>query len=246
MRRGWICWPGNSTGPWPGGWGCPESRWKRPPRPSGALDPNPVGAWAVQGETEYLRPDAWVAEIDGTLQIFVNQWDLPQFHLSPAYLQMARRTPAARRRTTSARRFSRPGGCCSACRRQETLTRCLTALVAAQEDFFRGGPRCRGLCWGGELAETLGLHPSTVSRTLGHKALQCGQGGLSPGLVLWPGGGGGALSPRGPGPHCPAGGGGGFPMSLQRPGIDGTPPGGGHPRGPANGGQVPPGTGAAA
>ena len=32
-------------------------------------------------------------------------------------------------------------------------------------------------------------------------------------------------------------------MSLQRPGIDGTPPGGGHPRGPANGGKVPPGTG---
>lgn len=50
-----------------------------------ALDPNPVGAWAVQEETAYLRPDAWVAE-------------------------------------------------------------------------------------------TLGLHPSTVSRTLGHKALQCRQG----------------------------------------------------------------------
>ena len=29
---------------------------------------------------------------------------------------------------------------------------------------------------GRELAETLGLHPSTVSRTLGHKALQCRQG----------------------------------------------------------------------
>lgn len=62
-----------------------------------ALDPNPVGAWAVQGEIEYLRPDAWVAEIDGTLQVFVNQWDLPQFHLSPAYLQMAREDPGGRR-----------------------------------------------------------------------------------------------------------------------------------------------------
>lgn len=99
-----------------------------------ALDPNPVGAWAVQGETEYLRPDAWVAEIDGTLQVFVNQWDLPQFHLSPAYLQMAR------------------------------------------EDFFRGRTSVPGPLLGRELAETLDLHPSTVSRTLGHKALQCRQG----------------------------------------------------------------------
>lgn len=61
-------------------------------------------------------------------------------------------------------------------RRQETLTRCLTALVAAQEDFFRGRTSVPGPLLGRELAETLDLHPSTVSRTLGHKALQCRQG----------------------------------------------------------------------
>ena len=129
--------------------------------------------------------------------------------------------------------------------RQETLTRCLTALVAAQEDFSGedlGAGASAGAGAGGDLGPA-SLYGEPHAGTQGPAVPP---GGLSPGLVLWPGGGGGLSPPRGPGPHCPAGGGGGFPMSLQRPGIDGTPPGGGHPRGPANGGQVPPGTGAAA
>ena len=142
-----------------------------------ALDPNPVGAWAVQGETEYLRPDAWVAEIDGTLQVFVNQWDLPQFHLSPAYLQMAREDPGGEAADYLRQKIQQARWVLQCVRRrQETLTRCLTALVAAQEDFFRGRTSVPGPLLGRELAETLDLHPSTVSRTLGHKALQCRQG----------------------------------------------------------------------
>lgn len=142
-----------------------------------ALAPNPVGAWAVQEETAYLRPDAWVAEIDGTLQVFVNQWDLPQFHLSPAYLQMAREDPGGEAADYLRQKIQQARWVLQCVRRrQETLTRCLTALVAAQEDFFRGRTSVPGPLLGRELAETLGLHPSTVSRTLGHKALQCRQG----------------------------------------------------------------------
>ena len=174
-----------------------------------ALDPNPVGAWAVQGEIEYLRPDAWVAEIDGTLQVFVNQWDL--------------RPPAAGDPDAVPHRLG--GG---------------PRGLFPGEDFGAGAFAGAGA--GGDLGPA-SLYGEPHAGTQGPAVPP---GGLSPGLVLWPGGGGGALSPRGPGPHCPAGGGGGFPMSLQRPGIDGTPPGGGHPRGPANGGQVPPGTGTAA
>ena len=112
--------------------------------------PQPRGGVGGQGETEYLRPDAWVAEIDGTLQIFVNQWDLPQFHLSPAYLQMAREDPGGEAADYLRQKIQQARWVLQCVRRrQETLTRCLTALVAAQEGFFRGGPRCRGLCWGG-------------------------------------------------------------------------------------------------
>ncbi len=177
MRRGWICWPGNSTGPWPGGWGCPESRWKRPPRPSERWTPTLWGRGQSKGRRAYLRPDAWVAEIDGTLQVFVNQWDLPQFHLSPAYLQMAREDPGGEAADYLRQKIQQARWVLQCVRRrQETLTRCLTALVAAQEDFFRGRTSVPGPLLGRELAETLGLHPSTVSRTLGHKALQCRQG----------------------------------------------------------------------
>ena len=78
-------------------------------------------------------------------------------------------------------------------RRQNTLETCLSALVSAQEDYFRGNVPAPGPLLRRELADTLGVHPSTVTRTLGHKYIQCRQG-LFPtgyffsrplGLSLW-------------------------------------------------------------
>lgn len=115
-----------------------------------ALDPNPVGAWAVQGEIEYLRPDAWVAgdrrDLAGLCEPMGPAPVPPQPGL-PADGPGGPGGEAAdylRQKIQQARWVLQ---CVR--RRQETLTRCLTALVAAQEDFSGGGPRCRGLCWGG-------------------------------------------------------------------------------------------------
>lgn len=141
------------------------------------LDPNPVGDLSPQEPVGYLRPDAWVAEIDGQLRVFVNQWDLPRFALSRDYLALAQGEPSEET-AEYLREKIRQARWVLQCvhRRQETLERCLTALVIAQEDFFRGKTVSPAPLLGRDLAETLGVHPSTVSRTLGHKVLQCQQG----------------------------------------------------------------------
>ena len=42
--------------PWPGGWGCPESRWKQPPRPSGRWTPTLWGRGQSKGRPSTSAP----------------------------------------------------------------------------------------------------------------------------------------------------------------------------------------------
>ncbi len=142
-----------------------------------SLDPDPVGDLAPAEPVQYIRPDAWVAEVDGQLQVFVNQWDLPRFAVSRDYLAMAktgREDEAADYLREKIHQAQWVLQCVR--RRQATLEGCLTALVEAQADFFLGRAEAPGPLLRRELAEQLEVHPSTVTRTLGHKYIQCRQG----------------------------------------------------------------------
>lgn len=125
----------------------------------------------------YIRPDAWVAEIGGTLQVFVNQWELPNFHVSHYYTQLAKAEPEGET-AVYLRDKLRQARWVLQCvqRRQDTLRRCLETLVQAQRGFFIGEQAAPGPLRRWELADALGIHPSTVSRTLRNKYLQCQQG----------------------------------------------------------------------
>lgn len=145
------------------------------------LDPDPVRELAPPPSVEYIRPDAWVAEVEGELRVFVNQWDLPQFHLSSGYLQMERSGQEAEA-ADYLRQKIRQAQWVLQCvqRRQNTLETCLNALVQAQAASL-GNQEAPSPLLRRELAETLGVHPSTVTRTLGHKCIQCRQGLFSTG-----------------------------------------------------------------
>lgn len=79
-----------------------------------ALDPAPGREEELSQPVEYVRPDAWVAVIDGELRVFTNQWDLPQFHLSDQYLQLAKGKPGDEATEYLRQKFNRPGGSCNA------------------------------------------------------------------------------------------------------------------------------------
>ena len=142
-----------------------------------SLDPDPVAGLTTAAPTVYIRPDAWVAEVDGELRVYVNQWDLPQFHLSSAYLEMVKggidqETAAYLQQKIRQARWVLQ--CVQ--RRGSTLHDCLTHLVRAQEDFFRGKAPAPGPLLRRELAQAMEVHPSTVTRALAHKYIQCRQG----------------------------------------------------------------------
>lgn len=142
-----------------------------------ALSPDPLAEFAPAAPTVYLRPDAWVIEEEGELVVYLNQWDLPQFHLSDQYRRLAQAqgdqetADYLRQKLRQAKWILH-----YVQRRQETLAGCLTALVQAQREYFLGRQEAPGPLLRRELADRLDLHPSTVTRTLGHKCLQCRQG----------------------------------------------------------------------
>ena len=141
------------------------------------LNPRPGAAWADTEPAVYIRPDAWVAETGEGLQLVLNSWDLPRYRLSDGYLKLWETTedPEVRQYLQEKLQQSRWLLHCVA-RRESTLTQCLEHLILRQADFFMGRLPAPVPLSRYALAEALELHPSTVSRALRHKYLQCPSG----------------------------------------------------------------------
>lgn len=60
--------------------------------------------------------------------------------------------------------------------RRSTLLQCAECLLALQEDFFRHGPGHLRPMSLADIAQKLGVHESTVSRTIRDKYIQCASG----------------------------------------------------------------------
>ena len=142
-----------------------------------ALSPSPVGEGVEPPAVPFIRPDVWVAEMDGELRVFVNQWDLPQYQVSQTYRQMLRGGVEAETADYLRQKLQQAQWVLTCVqRRRKTLEACVQALVQAQAAYFRGCQAAPGPLLRREVAAQLGVHPSTVTRALRHKYLQCRQG----------------------------------------------------------------------
>ena len=60
--------------------------------------------------------------------------------------------------------------------RRSTLLRCAECILELQEEFFRRGPgHLKPMCLA-DIAQKVGVHESTVSRTVKDKYIQCASG----------------------------------------------------------------------
>lgn len=145
----------------------------------GRLDPEDLAGLRTAGvpAVPFIRPDVWVAEMDGELRVFVNQWDLPQYQVSQTYRQMLRGGVEAETADYLRQKLQQAQWVLTCVqRRRKTLEACVQALVQAQAAYFRGCQAAPGPLLRREVAVQLGVHPSTVTRALRHKYLQCRQG----------------------------------------------------------------------
>ena len=142
-----------------------------------ALEPRPGQGFQTREETVYLRPDIFVAEIDGIWQAVVNEYYLPRLTVSAYYQKLLEQTEDAETAAYLRQKLRHAQTLLySLSQRGSTLRRCAEMALQEQKAFFTGGTTELVPMRMRDLAAELGVHPSTVSRCLRGKYLQCRQG----------------------------------------------------------------------
>jgi len=156
--------------------GLSEQQLRRLARLLKSLDPRP-GATAARQTTEYLQPDLRVYTDDaGMLAVELVNSTLPSLQIDQALIRNAGKGDTDTQaffqsRVERARALIRAVNA-----RSSTLLRLGQAIVENQPQFFLQADGPLKPMTRASLAQMLSLHPSTVTRALAGKALECSRG----------------------------------------------------------------------
>ncbi len=150
---------------------------RRAERIIAALEPYPGRAFQPAGPTAYIRPDVFIAELDGELKVVLNDYYLPRVSVNDYYLRLLKTSDEKETRDYLRQKLQQAKWLLDSLeRRGSTLRRCASAVLEVQRPFFAGQTGELMPMTLSDLAERLELHPSTVSRAVRGKYLQCRQG----------------------------------------------------------------------
>jgi RNA polymerase sigma-54 factor len=143
------------------------------------LDPRP-GLRYNKTEPRLVEPDVYFRKVDDQWQAFLNEDDMPQLRLSPTYRRLLVKDASDRdvrnyvkERFTAAIQLMK-----NIEQRKHTILRVCQSIIARQGDFFLSGPDALKPMMIKEVAEEVGVHPSTVSRAVASKYAHTPQGVL--------------------------------------------------------------------
>jgi RNA polymerase sigma-54 factor len=141
------------------------------------LDPRP-GQRYNQVETRLIEPDVAFVKRDDEYVVVMNEEDLPALRLNQGYRKMLREKSVDREvreyvkeRYKSAIQLLR-----NIEQRKNTIVRTCEIIVRRQEDFLEKGVEGLRPMMIKEVAEEIGVHPSTVSRAVANKYVHTTQG----------------------------------------------------------------------
>ena len=142
-----------------------------------SLDPHPGRAFQPAEPTVYVRPDVFIVELDGELKAVLNEYYLPRISVSDYYTRLLRESDEKETREYLRQKMQQAKWLLNSLeRRGGTLRRCAEAILEAQRPFFSGQTTALAPMSLSTLADSLELHPSTISRAVRGKYLQCRQG----------------------------------------------------------------------
>jgi RNA polymerase sigma-54 factor len=141
------------------------------------LDPRP-GQRYNQSETRLIEPDVAFVKRDGVYVVLMNEEDLPTLRLNHGYRKMLKEKQTEREvreyvkeRYKSAIQLLR-----NIEQRKNTIVRTCEAIVERQTEFLEIGEQGLKPMMIKEVAEQIGVHPSTVSRAVANKYVHTTQG----------------------------------------------------------------------
>ncbi|MGI6766165.1 MAG: RNA polymerase factor sigma-54 [Lentihominibacter sp.] len=142
------------------------------------LEPKPGRQFASEQETKYIVPDVIVECVDGEYVVSINESSMPHLNVSSYYRNLLHKTDTDKQlaeylseRVNSAVWLIR-----SIEQRKQTIFNVVSAVVKYQKDFLDYGSKYLKTLTLKDIAEELGIHESTVSRSINGKYLQCKRG----------------------------------------------------------------------
>ena len=142
------------------------------------LEPKPGRQFASQMETKYVIPDVIVEKIDNEYVVIINESSTPHLTISYYYKGLLGKAEKDQQladylseRVSSANWLIK-----SIEQRKQTIYNVVSAVVKYQKDFFDLGSKHLRTLTLKDIAEELGIHESTVSRSISGKYLQCPRG----------------------------------------------------------------------
>ncbi len=143
-----------------------------------SLEPKPGRSYLPLETAGYIIPDVIVEKSNGKYSVRVNGHTAPKLIIRNDYRKMLRDSEKNSRVASflSDRLNSAVWLIRNIQRRKETIERIVTALTEEQQEFFDKGRRYLKPLSMKQIGEKVGVHESTVSRTVNGKYLQCSQG----------------------------------------------------------------------
>ena len=141
-----------------------------------SLSPRP-GAAVESSEPEYVIPDVLVRKENGTWKVELNPDALPKLRINTRYENLVRRADNSADNHTlkthlqEARWFIK-----SLLNRGETLLKTATCIVERQKAFLEHGEEAMKPMVLADVAETIGMHESTISRVTTRKYMHTPRG----------------------------------------------------------------------
>lgn len=142
------------------------------------LEPKPGRQFSSTDETRYIIPDVTVEKIDGEFIVTVNESSAPRLNISHYYQKML--INADKESNISKFLTGRLNSALwiikSIEQRKQTIYNVVSAVVKYQVDFFEKGPKHLKTLTLKQIADEVGIHESTVSRSINGKYMQSPRG----------------------------------------------------------------------
>ena len=142
------------------------------------LEPKPGRLFASGADTRYIIPDVIIEKVDDDYVVTVNESSTPRLMVSSYYSKLMKQSEEDDNlsKYLSDRVNSAIWLIKSIEQRKQTIFNVVTAVVEHQKEFFDRGVKYLKTLTLKDIAEELGIHESTVSRSINGKYMQCPRG----------------------------------------------------------------------
>lgn len=142
------------------------------------LEPKPGRGFDSDNSIKYILPDIYVEETNGEYIVSANDGSTPSLHISSYYNSLTEEAKYDKELSNYLNnRFNSAMWLMKSIeQRKKTIYNVASAIVQFQNEFFAKGERFLKPLTLKQIAETVGVHESTVSRAINGKYMQCPRG----------------------------------------------------------------------